>query len=155
MRILIVLLLITIRCFCFGQFKQDTIRVSKDIFLIKLSDHAFVHVSFSNFPTYGPVQSNGLIFMHKNKAFLFDTPMTDSLTEKLVFWLRDFTKTKVVGFIPNHWHNDCMGGLGFLQKLRIKSYANQLTIDIAKSKSLPVPEQGFEDSLKLQLNGKA
>jgi metallo-beta-lactamase class B len=47
-----------------------------------------------------------------------------------------------------------MGGLRYLQKTEIDSYANQLTIAIARSKALPVPVYGFTDSLTLKLNGK-
>lgn len=140
MRTLIFLLLIIYNSLCFGQFRQDTFRVSKNVFLIQLSDYAYVHVSYSHLPTYGRVQSNGLILVEDDKSFLFDTPMTDALTEELVLWLRDSLKTQVIGFIPNHWHSDCMGGLRFLQSLGIKSYANQHTIQIAKERGLPVPE---------------
>ena len=63
-------------------------------------------------------------------------------------------KLKVVGFVPNHWHVDCMGGLGFLLNQNIESYANQMTIDIAKSKGLPIPKYGFKDSLQLKLGDK-
>lgn len=155
MRTLIFLLLLLTRVNCFGQLKPDTLRLSNDLYLVKLSEHAYLHVSNSEIPNYGRVASNGLIYINDNESFLFDTPMTDALTEKLAIWLIDSMKTKIIGFIPNHWHGDCMGGLGFLQKLGIKSFANQRTIDIAKSKGLPVPVQGFNDSLKLRLNGKA
>ncbi len=45
-----------------------------------------------------------------------------------------------------------MGGLAYLNKKKVKSYANQKTIDIAKEKGLPVPKKGFKDSLSLKLN---
>ena len=61
---------------------------------------------------------------------------------------------KISGFIPNHWHADCMGGLGYLQSHNIPSYANQKTIDIARSKNLPVPAHGFKDSIRLSLDEK-
>jgi metallo-beta-lactamase class B len=154
MRILIVLLLISLKTIGIGQTRMDTIRVSKDIFLIKLSDHAFMHVSYSDFPGLGRIPCNGLIFIVNHHAFLFDTPVTDSQTGELVSWLKDSMKTRVRGFIPNHWHKDCMGGLGFIKKQGIATYANQRTIDIAKSRGLPVPDHGFEDSLRLELNGK-
>lgn len=62
---------------------------------------------------------------------------------------------KIVGFVPNHWHNDCMGGLAYLQRQKVKSYANQMTIDLARLNNLPVPDFGFRDSLKLQLGDKS
>lgn len=66
----------------------------------------------------------------------------------------DSMKIEIVGFIPNHWHDDCMGGLGYLQSQKIESYANQMTIDIAKTKNLPIPDHGFKDSLQLHLGDK-
>lgn len=138
----------------FSQNDHEKMVISNDIELIRLSKNVYLHVSYSDLPTYGRVSSNGLIYCNGDEAFLFDTPMTDSLTKDLVAWINDSLKMKIVGFVPNHWHSDCMGGLEFLKKKKIRSYANQMTIDIARSKNLPVPEQGFKDSLQLQLGDK-
>jgi metallo-beta-lactamase class B len=138
----------------FSQVNYKHIKISDDIELIKLSENAYVHVSYSDLPKYGRFSSNGLVFINGGEAFLFDTPITDSLTKILVTWLNDSMKLKIVGFVPNHWHNDCMGGLGYLKSQGIESYANQMTIDIAKSKNLPVPDHGFKDSLDLMLGDK-
>ena len=61
---------------------------------------------------------------------------------------------EIAGFVPNHWHEDCMGGLKCLQNKKINSWANQITIDIAREKGLPVPDHGFTDSLNLSLGDK-
>ena len=134
--------------------KYQTIRISKDLEFIKLSEHTFVHVSYATLPKFGRFGSNGLIYANNGKAYLFDTPATDSLTQALFRWITDSLKLQIVGFVPNHWHDDCMGGLGYLQSKGIPSYASQMTIDIAKTKGLPVPTHGFKDSLKLMLNDK-
>ncbi len=135
----------------FAQVEYKRIQISKDIELVKLSENAYVHISYSDLPKFGRYPSNGLIFIHKREAFLFDTPATDSLTMNLVSWLTDSMKLKIAGFIPNHWHSDCMGGLEYLENKKIESYANQLTIDIAKSKDLPIPKHGFKDSMQVSL----
>lgn len=124
-----------------------TIRISGDIELIRLSDKAYVHVSVTEIPPYGKVSCNGLILVSGRQAFLFDTPMTDSLTKTLVSYLERSMHLTVTGFIPNHWHGDCMGGLRYLQSIGVRSYANQLTIDLAKQHDLPLPDVGFSDSL--------
>jgi metallo-beta-lactamase class B len=134
------------------QHGADTVWITKDIELVKISENAYVHISFSEIPAYGRLPSNGLLFINNDKAFLFDTPVTDSLTRDLVNWISDSMKLKIVGFIPNHWHNDCMGGIAFIESLDIESYANQITIDIAKEKQLPLPRHGFKDSITLKLN---
>jgi metallo-beta-lactamase class B len=137
-------------------YSQDykRIQVSDDIELIKLSENIFVHVSYASLPGFGRFPSNGVIFRNGNEAFLFDTPVTDYLTEVLVTWLQDSLNLNIVGFVPNHWHEDCMGGLRYLQNQKIPSYANQMTIDIARSNNLPAPAQGFSDSLPLYLADK-
>ncbi len=153
---LFVIILITglIQYTGFAQTEYKKVQVSEDIMLIKLSENAYMHISYSTFQKYGRVASNGLVFINHREAFLFDTPVTDSLTMNLVSWLTETMKLKIVGFIPNHWHVDCMGGLGFLQSQKIESYANQMTVAIAKSKNLPVPDHGFKDSLQIKLGDK-
>jgi metallo-beta-lactamase class B len=61
---------------------------------------------------------------------------------------------KVTAFVANHWHDDCIGGLNYVHSLNIKSYANNLTIEIARAKGKNVPQNGFTDSLKLMLGDK-
>ncbi len=94
------------------------------------------------------------IFINNGKAFLFDTPTTDSLTKILVDYITGTLKLQIAGFVPNHWHIDCMGGLAYLQSIGIESWANQMTIDIARKNNLPVPEHTFTDSLILKIGDK-
>jgi metallo-beta-lactamase class B len=137
-----------------AQVNYQTIKISDDLELIKLSQNAWVHVSYTVLPQYGRISENGLIFINKSEAFLFDTPWNDSLTKILVSYLKDNMGLRIAGFIPNHWHEDCMGGLGYLQTMGIESYANQKTIDIARERNLPLPSRAFQDSLQLHLGDK-
>lgn len=150
-----ILLVLWIGLLPLTEFAQEykRIHLSEDLELIRLSDHAYVHVSWENSPTFGRFSSNGLIYLQNDKAFLLDTPATDSLTRVLVDYVADSLKAIIKGFVPNHWHSDCMGGLKYLQSIGVESYANQMTIVMARSKGLAVPSHGFRDSLSLQLNG--
>ncbi len=130
----------------------NKIKVADDVTLIKLSDKAYMHISYADVPSFGKVAGNGLLLVDDGKAFLFDTPWDNVQTEKLVTWVADSLHAKVTTFVPNHWHGDCIGGLAYLQQKGVKSYANQITIDIAKEKGLPVPQTEFKDSLTLKLN---
>jgi metallo-beta-lactamase class B len=129
------------------------IQISGDIELIQLSEKAYVHVSVSEIKGFGKVSSNGLIFVNGDEAFLFDTPVTNSQTETLVKWIADSLSATVSTFVPNHWHDDNLGGLDYLHSIGVKSYANQMTIDLAKANGMPVPHDGFADSLHLVLQG--
>jgi metallo-beta-lactamase class B len=153
MKNLILLLLIFLPPFS-GFSQEKTIRISENLELVKISPNAYVHVSYSDLPSLGRVASNGLLFTNGPKAFLFDTPMTDSLTRELVSYIRHSMNLEIAGFIPNHWHADCIGGLGYLKSQKIESWANQMTIDIARKKNLPIPDHGFKDSIELHLGNK-
>ncbi len=134
--------------------QYDTIKISKDVEIIKLSQHSYIHVSYTVVPGYGRISSNGYIYINNNEAILFDTPMTNELTKQLIDWITNSLKVKIIGYVPNHWHNDCMGGLSYLNILNVPSYANNLTITIAKNKNLPIPRYGFNDKLKLKIGNE-
>ncbi|OFX20903.1 MAG: hypothetical protein A2041_05420 [Bacteroidetes bacterium GWA2_31_9b] len=151
-KIFLILLFSAISLVVFSQPSFEKIIVSTDLEFIKLTENTYIHVSYFDSPEYGKFSSNGLVYIQNKKAFLFDTPMSDSVTRKLVSWLEDSLQVSVVGFVPNHWHNDCMGGLTYLQSKGIKSWANQMTIDKATVEKLPVPDVGFADSLTLYLD---
>jgi metallo-beta-lactamase class B len=134
----------------YPQTQFETIEVSKDIDLIKLTENVYIHISYFNSEQYGRFPSNGMIYIQDDEAFLFDTPMTEKLTRDLISFITDSMKINIKGFIPNHWHNDCIGGLEYLNQLGINSYANQITIEIADLKHLPLPKNGFKDSLTIK-----
>ncbi len=135
----------------YSQEHYKSVKISDDIEIIKLSNNAYVHVSYATTPKFGRYPSNGLIYTVNGEAILFDTPVTDSLTKTLVTWINTTLKAKVTQFVPNHWHEDCMGGLQYLNSIGVKSYANEITIQIAKSKDVLSPVIGFKDSLILSL----
>ncbi|MCU0457885.1 MAG: subclass B1 metallo-beta-lactamase [Bacteroidales bacterium] len=128
---------------------QDTIKISDNLELIRISENALIHVSYTVLPGYGRVPANGLVYTDRHKAYLFDTPWNDSLTELLVSFLEDEMGLRIEGFVPNHWHEDCMGGLGYLKSRKVNSYSGRLTREIAMAKNLPVPDHAFIDSLTL------
>lgn len=134
-----------------AQEKYPVKKIGEDLELIKLSDKTFIHVSYLDLPGYGRTPANGLVVINAvNEAFIIDSPWNDSLTQVLLTWIADSMKLNVTGFIPTHWHNDCMGGLATINKYTIPSYANQKTIDIARTKNLPLPTNSFSDSLCIE-----
>lgn len=136
----------------FTRSNYKRIKISDDIELVKLSEKAYVHVSVADIRSFGKVSSNGLILVDNGEAFLFDTPVTNDQTELLYNWIADSLHAKITTFVPNHWHEDCMGGLDYLKSKGVESYANQRTIDIVCEKGLPQLQYGFKDSLSLKLH---
>lgn len=121
-RKLFTLIAITYSTLILGQISTTEFKkfiISDDIELIKLSENAYMHISYVNQPKYGKVGSNALIFINNNKAFLFDSPWDNEQTKKLISWLNDSLNIEIIGFIPNHWHDDCMGGPELLQHSKL------------------------------------
>lgn len=147
--ILFIILLAT-----FPLFAQisEPIKISDDIFLVRLTDRTYLHQTAAQTKNWGKVWANGVLLIDEGEAFMFDTPWNDEQTEKLVTWLADSLQVKVTTVVPNHWHEDCMGGLDYLHLKGIKSYASQMTMDIAREKGLPQPQNGFKENLVLRLN---
>jgi len=153
--LIIVALVLIFAPVSFAQDISKKITINNDLEVVQITPNVYQHISYAEFTGFGRVECNGMILTNGDKAFLFDTPPTDQLTKQLVEWIMETLKLKIVGFVPNHWHSDCIGGLFYLQSIGVESYANQITIDIAKAKNLPFPAHGFKDSLNLQLGSTA
>lgn len=142
-------LLIIISFTAVSQQNGNKTIVSDDIEITKLSENVYLHCSYYQTETWGKVGANGLIVIENGKALIIDTPWDNKQTEKLFNWIKDSLNATTTTFIATHWHEDCIGGLGYLQSKGVKSYANKMTIDIAKEKKSVIPQQGFSDSLKI------
>lgn len=129
---------------------QTTLKVSGDISLTQVSPHAWVHTSVADLDGFAGVSSNGLVVISEGEALLLDTPANDEQTETLVRFIADSLHAQVTRFVPNHWHADCMGGLGYLQSRGVQSYANRMTIEEAFKHGKPVPGHGFGKAVKLR-----
>lgn len=149
----LIFLFLGISLSCNSQ-EYKKIKIATDLEVTQLSKNVYVHTSVSQLGSYGRVSSNGMLYIQKGKAFMFDSPATNEQTKQLVSWLQKSLHTKVIGFIPNHWHDDCMGGLKYLHSIGIKSYASTKTIAITKREHLPTPKFGFKDSLSLIIGSK-
>lgn len=102
-------------------YSQKT-NISPNLFLQQLNERVFVHTSFTEIVDWGKFPSNGLIYTNGSEAWLLDTPMDDSLTIKLINHLEKEMNLTIIGFIPNHFHDDCTAGMDILKKHNIPSY---------------------------------
>jgi len=79
--------------------------------------------------------------------------MDSDKTERLASYLKDSMSVDIIKLIIGHFHDDCMGGLEYLQSIGIESVANTMTVDKCKEIGLPVPSVPFTDSLIFDFNG--
>lgn len=132
---------------------QKKILIGDDIQLMHLQDSVYVHVTWYHLDNYGRFSSNGLIIIKDGHALMIDTPMDNVMTERLARFLKDSLSVSVTRLITGHFHDDCLGGLEYLQSIGVESIANSRTIAKCEERDLPIPSTSFTDSLTFDFNG--
>ncbi|WP_430813339.1 subclass B1 metallo-beta-lactamase [Carboxylicivirga sp. RSCT41] len=127
---------------CFSQ--TDTTTINHNLQLVHLSDSVFIHISWVDSEKWGRFSNNGLLIIKNGEAVLVDTPMDNKQTKELTDYLQVVLHVKIRAHIAGHFHDDCIGGLEYLQSIGSKSLASNLTIEKCKEENLPVPGIGFD-----------
>ncbi|HAS47509.1 MAG TPA: hypothetical protein DCS93_43940 [Microscillaceae bacterium] len=125
----------------FGQIEK----ASECLKLTKLTNSTYVHTCNYN---------NGLVYISGKEALIVSTPDSDTETQHLIDWVKNEKRAKIVGYVIDRWHPDAMEGLDVVHKNGIKTYAYELTRQIAKDKKLPIPKVGFKEKLTLLVGGQ-
>lgn len=131
----------------------DTIRISKDLYLIPLNRNVFVHVSTLQSQQFGIVSCNGIVYIDKNEVLILDTPADTVQSTQLIEWIRKAHPGIVFkGLVVNHFHNDCVAGLAVFHREGIRSYGNELTRKILRERGeLHFPDVTFKKKLILDV----
>ena len=133
------------------SFKPLEVYHSENLVIIQISDNAFLHTSYLQTNDFGNVPCNGMIARNTNEVIVFDTPTNDKSAEELIKFIKEKLHCKINAIVPTHFHSDCLGGLASFHSNKIASFANSATIELAKANNVVVPQNGFNDSLKINL----
>ena len=136
--------------FAFAQNPDEGLQTD-NLIIEKMKSHVYRHVTYFKSETYGRVPCNGMIVFDKGEAIIFDTPVDDSTSNAVIDWVEKSLKCKVKAVIATHFHEDCVAGLNAFHKRGIPSYATNKTIESAKKANFPVPQNGFDGILKMQV----
>lgn len=128
--------------------------VTETLEIHKISDHVYQHISFLNTESFGKVDCNGMIVFDQGEAIIFDTPADNETSTELISWVENELHATIKAIIPTHFHADCLGGLDAFHQKGIPSYANNLTIELARSGDKTLPENGFDNLLELEVGNK-
>lgn len=131
------------------NFKPKELFKSDNLIIKQVAPNSFIHTSFKQTNDFGYVPCNGLIVRDGGEVVIFDTPTNDSSSAELISWIKERLHGRINAVVPTHFHDDCLGGLQAFNKNNIPSYANERTIALAKQHKLPMPKNGFNDSLIL------
>lgn len=145
---------LSIFLFCGQDAQAETSKdslVSDDLIIRKVADGVYMHTCFLETNDFGKVPCNGMIAMHKGEAVIFDTPTTDSVSAVLIRWVQNQLECHIKAVVATHFHWDCLRGLEEFHRQGIPSYANKLTIQLARASQSPVPQYGFTGQLELKI----
>lgn len=137
----------------FGK-AHDTLKITNDIYLLKLSETTFIHVSWHSDEKWGKFTCNGMVVIKNGKAALFDTPMSDSLTRKLVYFIEDSLKAKIQYFVPNHFHADCTEGIDIIDSLGSTIISSEKTKELSLINNIITASKTFTDTMTIDFSGK-
>ena len=91
-----------------------------------IEPNVYQHKSYQQVTNFGLVDSNGLVVIINNKAYIIDTPWSDSDTQKLVLWIKE-QGYQPAASISTHSHSDRTAGIKWLNEQSIPTYASKLT----------------------------
>ena len=77
----------------------------------KLSENAYVHISYLETKQFGRVACNGAVFLDNKQAVVLETPISDKVSRDLITWIKEELETEIIAVIAHHYHIDCVGGL--------------------------------------------
>lgn len=136
-------------------FQVKTLYASSKLQVKQISPNTYLHVSYLQTNDFGKVPCNGLIVCNQEQAVIFDTPTNDSASIELINWIKQRLKSRIIGIVPTHFHDDCLGGLKAFHDQQIPSFANVKTIELAKTNAITLPQTSFSDSLHLKIGNQS
>lgn len=126
---------------------EEPVYIHPDIALIRISDQVFVHQTYSISEVYGRFSSNGMLLISQQKALMIDTPISPDHTAIIYNHLRDSMDVEITTFIGGHSHDDCIGGMAYLQQKGVYTILGAATKHLCQQLNLPLPDTTFEETL--------
>lgn len=114
----------------------------------QLADNVYLHTSYKVVDGFGLVDSNGLVVVVNNAAYIIDTPWSAEDTEKLLAWL-EARGLSVKGSLSTHFHADRTAGIELLNAKSIPTYASDLTNALLQKAGKTRASHSFESNFWL------
>ncbi len=130
----------------YQNYESDTLKIKQ------ITENVFQHVSYLNTKNHGKYPCNGMIYINKNEAIIFDTPTNNKAAAELLNWIGE---KNIKAVVVTHFHIDCLGGLKEFHSKNIKSYATNKTIELAINNNEKIlPQNSFDKKLKFNIGGE-
>lgn len=148
MKKLVVLLLVSAVFSCKKQIHTYT---SENLKVKKIKNQVYQQISYIDTETWGKVPCNGIVVVDNGEALIIDAPTTKEAATELIDFVENTLHYKIKGVVATHFHKDCLGSLAVFHKNNIPSYANELTLQLAKENNETIPQHGFTNKMTLQV----
>lgn len=132
------------------QAKGDTIDVAQGLQVVQLTKSTYVHISYLWFNEQR-IPCNGLVFVNKGEAAVFDTPTDETTAEALIHFIHETLQARVSYLIVNHHHEDCMGGFQAFVGTGCQTIGHKHLCKLAGLQGYHCVQRYFEDELIVQL----
>ena len=129
-------------------------QIGADLQLIPLTENTMIHRSYQVFEGYGRVGCNGLIYIVDSSLVIFDTPVTEKTTARLLEYFIDESGYTVDAVVINHFHEDCMAGIDSVHARGILTYGSRKTAARCKAEGTLPPLKKFGRKKTLKIGNK-
>lgn len=116
---------------------QDTLYQSSSLQVIQWRPGIFQHVSYLDTNEWGKVPCNGLVVAGDGQALIADTPPDSLTTVELMEFITNQLGARPHYFVPNHFHDDCVGGMRALQAAGVITMARLRTQELLREAEHP------------------
>lgn len=148
---ILLILLTTLLLIPYKTSAQDTIVVSENLKLIKISPRSYIHISYITLKNGSLYPCNGFVHVDDKEAYIFDTPANDAATNELLEWLQKDQNITIKGVVFNHFHNDCNEGMDIFKKKNIDCIASKKTALLMQKEGYDHPDLIFDKSFEIKL----
>ena len=127
------------------------IELGADLRVVPVVPGVYRHVSHQDQEGWGRVPANGLIVVGSESAAMIDTPWTPDQTARLFDWVERELGLEVQHVVVTHSHDDCLGGLAEAHWRGAKSWALEMTAELAQADGDAIPRHTFSDRQTISL----
>lgn len=135
-----------------GFFTTPVFATDNSLKIEKIAEGVYLHTSFKQTKNFGLVDSNGLVVINNNQAYIIDTPWSEKDTQQLLNWLEE-KGYQVTATISTHFHSDRTAGLALLNTKNIATYTSTQTQKILATKKQAQPRYTFAGDDYSLVNG--
>ncbi len=130
----------------FSTAAQESLKVqlAPDVFVEKLEEGIWRHVSYKKLPGIGPFPSNGLIVQFGEEVLLIDSAWNDTQTKLILDWTQKELHALPSVAVLTHAHEDRLGGIHEIHSRGIQTVASRLTAELTRKQGLESPQHTFD-----------